>query len=97
MTKQLDLNAERDDVYIIAEANANVFNIKFLAILAITAAGSVLLNDVGIFTVERKIIIPVMLTAMVCFLIPFLIYIFCPEHITFLKSEKVDIPCIYVG
>ena len=74
MTKQLDLNAERDDVYIIAEANANVFNIKFLAILAITAAGSVLLNDVGIFTVERKIIIPVMLTAMVCFLIPFLIY-----------------------
>ena len=83
LKQRFNLTKENDSVYTIAEVNANIFNLKFLALLAFFAAGSELLNDLGMFTVDRLIMLPVISIAIVCFLIPFLVFF---VHDTLLKK-----------
>ena len=82
MRKKINLVYNHDSVYVVAETQANIFNLKFLGMLAFLAAATELLNDVNIFSIQRVIMIPVMITAIICFLIPLIVFII---HDFFLK------------
>ena len=65
----------RDAVRILHETNANIFNLKCLAVFSVMAVLSEVLNELGIFKVERAVMIPSMGLAVLAFLIPVAIYL----------------------
>ncbi|MBO4433772.1 MAG: HD domain-containing protein [Clostridia bacterium] len=68
--------AKKDkDVYTFAEINANIFNIKCLGIIVFAAVFTTILNDLGIFTVEKRVMVPMMFITVAFLLVPMLIFI----------------------
>ncbi|MBO4733304.1 MAG: HD domain-containing protein [Clostridia bacterium] len=68
--------AKKDkDVYTFAEINANIFNIKCMGIIVFAAVFTTILNDLGIFTVEKRVMVPMMFITVAFLLVPMLIFI----------------------
>lgn len=63
------MDFEENNIYAAAEASANVFNLKMLVFMAILTAFSELLNDLGLFWVQRSVMLPVVLLSSSLFLI----------------------------
>lgn len=61
---------DNDNIYLVADASANAFNLKVLAFTAILAEFSQLLNDLGLFKVQQTIMLPSIVLATVFFLLP---------------------------
>ena len=64
-----------ESVYLETEANANLFNLKALSLLILLSIISEFLNDVGIFTVPRIIMVIVILFALLFFSLPIVLFI----------------------
>ena len=56
------------------EADANLFNLRGLAVLSIISVLTIVLNEVGMFRVERRLMITGAAAAFVAFFLPILIY-----------------------
>lgn len=75
--KQKESGAFRadDTLYIAAEADANRFNLKCMAVLCALAVVGGILNALRIFTVDVRIMLPCMALCFVVFFLPILAYL----------------------
>lgn len=64
-----DLNND-NAVYLIAEENANLVNLKCLGVLAVLSEVSIILNFISVFSVQRDVMLVSLTTAIVLFLVP---------------------------
>lgn len=64
------MNHGNENIYLVADASANAFNLKVLVFIAVLSVFSELLNELGLFKVQRVIMLPVVLLAMCIFLLP---------------------------
>lgn len=78
MKKEIDneiYETEYSRIYIEAEKDANIFNLKCLGALAILSVLSIVFNAFGIFSVQTEIMVISMLTTTVLFCMPIAIYL----------------------
>ncbi|MBR4799672.1 MAG: HD domain-containing protein [Clostridia bacterium] len=73
-TSRNSITNDKEQVYRSAEANANRFNLICLAVLALLALLAEILNEIGLFTVSRNVMIPSAIIAIVSLLIPVTVY-----------------------
>ena len=93
----------RDAIRVLHETNANLFNIKCLTVFSVMAVLTELLNELGLFKVERVVMIPSMALAICVFLLPVVVYyIGSKRHsgtpvVERAWFRKLIITCAFVG
>ncbi|MBR4909790.1 MAG: HD domain-containing protein [Clostridia bacterium] len=70
MKKDFSVAKNNNDIYTLAEINANLFNLKCLGIIALAAVLVEVLNEFKIFTVERAVMLPMMIVTIIFAMIP---------------------------
>ena len=75
MKNYFSLAKENKDIYTFAEINANIFNIKALGFIVMAAVLVTVLNEIGIFTVEKQVMIPMMIITLLFLFIPMAVFI----------------------
>lgn len=75
MKNYFSIAKENKDIYTFAEINANIFNLKSLGVIAFAAILATVLNELRIFTVERKVMMPMMAITISLLFIPMIIFI----------------------
>ena len=93
-----------NDIYVDAEAKANLYNLNFLLVLILMAVFSVLLNFLGFFKIDGTLMIIIMTHAAFFFIAPVITWVFHdiilkkPTQILRWKNFKhIIITCSYVG
>ncbi len=76
---------ETDPVYISAEKTANQFNLVCLGFLCVLAILTEFLSGLGLFSLDRTVLFPCIITAFVLFLSPIVVYLI---HDVFLKRPN---------
>lgn len=92
------------DIYVNAEAKANLYNLNFLLVLVLMAIFSVALNILGFFKVDETQMIIIMVLAVTFFITPVMIWVIHdiilkkPAPVLRWKNFKhIIITCAYIG
>ena len=71
-----DNKGTRETIRVMSDANANLFNVKCMAMLSALAVLTEILNELGLFKVNRAVMIPAMSIAFSIFILPVAVYLF---------------------
>ena len=99
-----EVEKQRDELAIIADSKANLFNLRsFIAIIVLATIGLVL-NEIGLFTVTKYIMRIVIAASSLIFATPILIYVFHdkifkqkPSILEKPYLKMIIIACAYLG
>ena len=83
----------KESVYLEAEKNANVFNVFAMLFLAFLSLIAEILNEFGLFTIERRVMIPIVCILSFLFLFPGLLVLI---HDVLLKKEQKIVSSHYM-
>ncbi|MBO4694025.1 MAG: HD domain-containing protein [Clostridia bacterium] len=75
MKNYFSIVKDKKDIYTVAEINANIFNLKCLGVLTLVCVLTETLNELRIFTVEKKLMLPMMIGITAILLVPISVYI----------------------
>ena len=97
-------NRIRQEIMTMSDESANMFNIKCLTLFALFAVLSVVLNELGLFKVDRSFMIPAMSLSFVIFILPLAVYLISRKsrgtdsHILTVEwLHKFIIACGFIG
>ena len=72
MAKKIEFNEEG---FKVAEKSANIFNMYALILMSFFAIVALVLNDIGIFSASKSVMRPSMITCVVLFILPFMMFV----------------------
>ena len=75
MKNYFSIARNNKDIYTVAEINANIFNLKSLGVLMLACVLTEIMNLLNIFTVEKKLMLILMLSTLVLLLVPISVYL----------------------
>ncbi len=70
---------EKDPLLVEADADANIFNLRCLCVLALLALLSYILEMLGLFTASREVMLPSAIACGVLFLLPVAVHLICSK------------------
>ena len=92
------------EIYALAEQDANLFNLKVMGVLAAMSALSLILNFLGVFSVEIEVMLISMLFSIFLFCMPICVYLvrdkLSKRESRVIESEwfrNMIITCVFVG
>ena len=95
---------QRDELTILADSKANLFNIRSLIVIAILLIIGLIFNEIGLFLVDKRVMRAVTAISSFVFFLPLILYLF---HDKIFKQKPsileksylkfIIIACIYLG